>query len=135
TMTGFFQNFGGPLIQALARRLSCDQSRTVNLGRHMQHKLSGSRLLRPNPLFFAVVQERFDCGLELGYRFAMKADHGVQTKNAADENIVAFVELDSCRVPLVIHGVHGLIAGAWLGVAVFSLRMPSFQKSVRPSPF
>jgi hypothetical protein len=47
-------------------------------------------------LLLAIAQELFDGGFELGaqlgHRFAVKANHGVQPKNAAYKDVVALVE-------------------------------------------
>src|SRR5207245_2194110 len=112
TVACFFEHLGSPLIQALACRLSCDQRCAVYLGWHSQHELARRRFLGANTLLLAVAQKLFDGGFELGtqlgHRFAVKANHCVQPKNAPYKDVIALVELDSCGISFVTHGVHGL---------------------------
>ena len=75
TMSGFFEHFGGPLIEALACRLRGNQCRAVHFRWHSQHELARRGLLRTNRLFLAVAQELFDGrlqrGTQLGHGFTV----------------------------------------------------------------
>lgn len=47
----------GPLIQTFARCLYCDQRRTMQLGRNMQHLPAGGRFFGLDVLFLAILQK------------------------------------------------------------------------------
>ena len=44
------------------------------------------------------------------HRFAVEADNGAHPEYTTDKEVVPVIELDTSRIALVLHGVHGLIS-------------------------
>ena len=106
-----FQNLRRPLIETFPGRLSGDEHRAMDFRRYPEHEVSGGGFSWRNALGCAIFQIIIHCGNELGAqfsdRFSVKTDDGAHPKYAANKNAVAFVEIDSGRISLVRHSIHG----------------------------
>src|SRR5437667_12244476 len=105
------QNLSCPLIQALSRRLCCNEGTTMDFGRNAKQQLARGRLLRVNAFLLALrevfLNGLFELGPQLRNGFTVETDDAADSEDAANKDVVALVVLDAGGVTLVGHGVHG----------------------------
>jgi hypothetical protein len=108
---GTLQHFRGPLIEALARRLSDDDRVAMNLGRNSKQQLARGRLLGLEAQLLALAHVVLGGLLELraqfAHRLAVKADDAADAKDATGKEVVSLVKLDAGCVALVRQRVQG----------------------------
>ena len=111
------QYFVSPLADAFSSGCGSYAHGSMDFRSYPQHEFARCRFLRIAPRLGAILEIVIDClmkpGGQLKHGLTVEADVFRYTEHTSDENVVARIEFDPRKIPLIVHCVyHGFTSNS-----------------------